>query len=342
MKKTILIIIALACLMPAIAEEHKEKKNKVNYHPEIHGTIRGKYEYQPESNTGRFQVRNVRVSVNGKVAPIVSYKAEIDLSDEGQIKMKEATAKLTPFKNFDFSIGMMRVPFTIDAHRSPHLQYFANRSFIAKKYANIRDVGASLGYKIECAVPITLQAGVFNGSGLTDQKDFWSNSINYSAKAQFQLFKGFNLVLSSMKTKPDAISINTYDVGATYKNGRWIVEAEYLYRHYAKDAFQDVNAFNSFVCYDQPLKKVFSKISFLSRFDYMQGTSDGKTFDETTGKLTLTDAQRKRITGGITLSIDKPFISDIRLNYEHYFYRAGVTPKVSEQSKLVAELVVRF
>ena len=32
--------------------------------------------------------------------------------------------------------------FTIDAHRSPHLQYFANRSFIAKQVGNVRDVGA--------------------------------------------------------------------------------------------------------------------------------------------------------------------------------------------------------
>ncbi len=41
----------------------------------------------------------------------------------------------------------MRVPFTIDAHRSPHLQYFANRSFIAKQVGNVRDVGAVIGWK---------------------------------------------------------------------------------------------------------------------------------------------------------------------------------------------------
>ena len=56
---------------------------------------------------------------------------------------------------------------------------------------NVRDVGATLGYKIDGSLPLTLQAGVFNGSGLTDQKDFWTNNINYSAKAQWQLPKGF-------------------------------------------------------------------------------------------------------------------------------------------------------
>ena len=70
-----------------------------------------------------------------------------------------------------------------------------------------------------------------------------------------------------------------YDGGITYKSGRWTAEAEYLYKHYTKDAFRDVNAFDGFICYDLPLKKIFSKISFLGRFDYMGDHSDG-TADE--------------------------------------------------------------
>ena len=44
--------------------------------PEIHGTIRGKYEYQTETSESRFEVRNARFSVSGNVHPIVAYKAE--------------------------------------------------------------------------------------------------------------------------------------------------------------------------------------------------------------------------------------------------------------------------
>lgn len=65
----------------------------------------------------------------------------------------------------------MRVPFTIDAHRSPHLQYFANRSFIAKQVGNVRDVGASASWTFNDRMPITLEGGIFNGSGLTNQKN---------------------------------------------------------------------------------------------------------------------------------------------------------------------------
>lgn len=119
----------------------KEKLESKDYLPEIHGTIRGKYEYQTTMGAGRFEVRNARVSVTGNVLPIVAYKAEIDLSDEGSIKMLDAYARLFPAKGLTVTAGQMRVPFTIDAHRSPHQQYFANRSFIAKQVGNVRDVG---------------------------------------------------------------------------------------------------------------------------------------------------------------------------------------------------------
>ena len=103
------------------------------YRHRIGRTIRGKYEYQTTTDEQRFQVRNARISLDGKVHELVGYKAEIDLSDEGQIKMLDAYARITPMKDFNVTIGQMRVPFTIDAHRSPHQQYFANRSFIAKQ-----------------------------------------------------------------------------------------------------------------------------------------------------------------------------------------------------------------
>ena len=88
----------------------------------------------------------------------VDYKAEIDLSDEGAIKMLDAYARLHLVqRKLRFTIGQMRVPFTIDAHRSPHQQYFANRSFIAKQAGNVRDVGATLGWTFGETVPVTLE-----------------------------------------------------------------------------------------------------------------------------------------------------------------------------------------
>ena len=134
----------------------KQTMELKDYLPEIHGTIRGKYEFQTETNESRFEVRNARFSVSGNVHPIVAYKAEIDLSDEGSIKMLDAYARVFPVKDLNFTIGQMRVPFTIDAHRSPHQQYFANRSFIAKQVGNVRDVGFTGCYTQKEGLPFIL------------------------------------------------------------------------------------------------------------------------------------------------------------------------------------------
>lgn len=342
-KKLILPLLALCVGLPL----HAQEEDKVDLTPKVHGTIRGKYEYQTEEGNGRFQVRNARVSLEGKVAKAVEYKAEIDLSDEGQIKMLDAYTKIKPVRGFDFTIGQMRVPFTIDAHRSPHQQYFANRSFIAKQVGNVRDVGATLGYSFNVGIPIILQAGMFNGSGLTNQKDFWTNNINFSAKAQFFIPRGFNITLSTQKIRPDHISVMMYDAGAYYHAHGWHIEAEYLFKHYEDNAFKNVHAFDAFVNYDIPLRKCFfTKISPLLRYDYMSDHSDGMRYldgeENTEGSLMINDYQRSRITGGLTFSIAKPFISDIRLNYEKYFYRSGAVAKPSERDKIVIEVMTRF
>lgn len=327
--------MVFACLtMSIIAQDFK---------PEIHGTIRGKYEYQTQEGEGRFQVRNARFSLSGNVVDAVSYKAEIDLSDEGSIKMLDAYTRITPLKAFNFTIGQMRVPFTIDAHRSPHQQYFANRSFIAKQVGNVRDVGATLGYTLNAGFPIILEAGLFNGSGLTNQKDYWTKGVNFSAKAQLFFPKGFNLTLSTQKIKPANTTIMMYDAGVYYHAHGWHVEAEYLYKHYSHEDYHDVNAIDAFVNYDIPLrgnKNLIKTISPLVRYDYMSDHSDGKPNED--GLLTTDEYKRSRITGGVTLSLAKPFISDIRINYEKYLYRDGAIVKPSEHDKFVIEFMTRF
>lgn len=188
---------------------------------------------------------------------------------------------------------------------------------------------------------------MFNGSGLTNQKDFWTNNINFSAKAQIFIPHGFNITLSTQKIRPDHIAVMMYDAGAYYHAHGWHVEAEYLFKHYEDNAFKNVHAFEAFVNYDIPLRKCFfTKISPLLRYDYMSDHSDGMRYldgeENTEGSLIINDYQRSRITGGLTFSIAKPFISDIRLNYEKYFYRSGAIAKPSERDKIVIEVMTRF
>ncbi len=152
----ILIVFHGSLLLWAATADAAEHSDWI---PTIHGTVRGKFEYQSDLSATRFEVRNARVSVDG-LLPFgivdtlssgiilkrgVRYKAEIDLSDEGTIKMLDAYVQVRPFRSLHFTLGQMRVPFSIDAHRSPHQLYFANRSFIAKQVGNVRDVGLTAG-----------------------------------------------------------------------------------------------------------------------------------------------------------------------------------------------------
>lgn len=339
------------------------------YKPSIHGTIRGKFERQFSSSDNhdeeaastdaqRFEVRNARISVDGLLNERISYKAEIDLCDEGAIKMLDAygRVKLTP--KLDVQIGQYRVPFTIDAHRSPHQQYFANRSFIAKQVGSIRDVGLSVTYTMprnEIGWGNIVQGGLFNGSGLTGQKDYWTSSINFSLKEQLLMPQGWLLEASMQKVRPDGVTIMMYDGALQWHNRSWICEAEYVYKNYAHNAFDGVNAVDAFVCYDQWLKgrpaadQLLQKISYLARFDYMGDNSDGFHYLDGSKSsapeavLRINDAARKRLTAGITLSFgQKAFTADLRLNYEKYFYDEGAKIKTSEHDKVVAELMVRF
>ncbi len=274
-------------------------------------------------------------------------KMEIDRSDEGVIKMVDAYAGARIYKGLTFNIGYMRVPFTIDAHRSPHLQLFANRSFIAKQVGNVRDVGATLGWEFGTKVPVNLQVGVFNGSGLDeDLQQYWTRSFNYSFKAQVGFARGFNLVASYQTTRPQHVRLHLYDVGINYKSGRWQAEGEFLRKEYG-DEFEGVNAFNVFASYGLPVygATALKKVSFLGRWDHMSDHSNGLAGPG--NQLIVNDTKRHRATAGVTFSLGLPFTADIRLNYEKYFYGADnetrpVTPGPSDHDKIVVEFMAHF
>ena len=172
--------------------------------------------------------------------------------------------------------------------------------------------------------------------------------MNFSAKAQAFLPHGFNITLSTQKIKPSDVAVMMYDAGAYWHRSGWHIEAEYLYKHYADDAFSAVHAFDSFVSYDFKTgeRNLIRYVTPLLRYDYMSDHSDGLRYadgkEDKSGSLIVNDPQRSRITAGVTLSMKKPFVSDIRINFEKYFYRNKSLAHVSERDKIVVELMTRF
>lgn len=336
-------------------QEVQQKDSVRHEHiPHLHGILRGKYEYEPDAGS-RFEVRNARMSISGAFPLRSEYKVEVDLCDESQIKMKDAWVRMNPWQTLRVSIGQQRMPFSIDAHRNPSAQYFANRSVIAKQVGDVRDVGAQVGYDFmnkKGRKVLSVDAGIFNGSNIDNQKTAWFSSPSYSARIQYYPVKGMAIVpsIQHQQIANREAAYTSLDFGSFYETNCFHCEAEYLHKFYTKEAFDDCNAVDVMVIYKTPLhckssnKSPFvNGISYLLRYDYMDNHSDGKEGLGTDGKLQLSDYARNRLTAGITLHIDnKYFPTDLRLNYEKYWYRADAVPKESEQDKFVCELMIKF
>lgn len=316
-----------------------KKMEPKDYIPEIHGTLRGRYEYCTTLDASRFQVRNARVSFTGNVHPLVAYKAEIDLSDAGITRMLDAYIRVFPLKGLAFTLGQMKVPFSTDNLRSPHTLYFANRSFIAKEIAGLRDVGFTAGYTLTEKFPFSLVAGVYNGEGIYHQKD-WHNTMCFATRATFDPSPYINISINFQSFEPDSVRMNAYDIGLLSTFFGVHAELEYLYKTYNGNLFKPAHSFTGLLSYDLPLPKVFSKISFLARYDMM--TDHNRGYKNELGQYVTDDFARQRVTGGVTLSLSKPVLADLRINYEKFFYTDWNVADPSELDKLVIELVVRF
>ena len=351
--------------LSALEGKLQQMADKQKYVPQIHGILRGKYEYEPDLGASRFEVRNARLSADGTLSLRSSYKLEVDLCDESAIKMKDAWVRVNPISTLRITLGQQRMPFSIDAHRNPSAQYFANRSFIAKQVGDMRDVGAAVGYSPLLTSPrggkieMHFDAGIYNGSNLDNQKSAWFTSPAYSARAQFIYTSPRGGRVGAVPSVQHQLIANreasymSIDFGAYYETGGLHIEAEYLRKFYAKHAFDPCNAFNAMAIYKTPLKKTgyLNGLSCLLRYDYMDNHSDGKKgfsaplpseAEHPAQRLLMSDAQRHRLTAGLTFHVANPYFpTDIRLNYEKYWYPHGGA-KESEQDKLVAELMIRF
>lgn len=84
-------VLSFLCMFGSYCSTYGQVKG-----PTIHGILRGKYEYQPDLDASRFEVRNARLSAEGSLPYRSSYKLEVDLCDESSIKMKDAWVRVNP------------------------------------------------------------------------------------------------------------------------------------------------------------------------------------------------------------------------------------------------------
>lgn len=338
---TTYLLYTAACLLLTTANaKASETDADISYKPNIHGTVRPRFEMETDGGKARFQIRNARLSIDGKIAKSIDYYFNADFCDRGHIKILDSWARIKITERLAFQAGQFRMPFGVDPFRGPHTYLFANRSFIGRQVCNVRAVGAKIAYSFN-QLPLTIEGGVFNPTPIDNHTE-WNGDMAYAAKATWNI-DNISLSTGIQSIIPDEIRANLIDGAIAWKYDRWTVEGEYMNKHYTNSAHKTCHAWLAFADYEMPIKcGLFNRLSFQARYDGMTDHSNA-TRDEN-GKLFTTDPARNRITIGATIGYVKAknMFLDFRLNYEKYFYHNGVVATTGNGDKVVAEMVLRF
>ena len=336
------LMILLLSLPAAVHAADNAADAEFSYVPEIHGAMRARYEMDLNDEASRFQVRNVRVTLNGKVAPSIDYFVQTDLCDRGKMKILDAWGRIGIIRGLDFQAGQFRLPFGTECFRAPANYIFANRSFIGKQMCNVRGVGAKLSYTLPLTASqrLGIEGGAFNPTSIADH-DVWVKRLSYAGKLTYTIGK-VSMVTGIQSIVPDIVRTNLWAASVTWNPGRLTLEGEYMHKHYTHDAARASQGWVMWADYAFPVKAgVFNRASVQARWDGMTPHSSGTGDSE--GHLTFNDQARNRVTAGATLTYAyKALHCDLRLDYEKYFYHSGALVPPGDGDKICAEMVIRF
>lgn len=311
LRKTLFLLLFIPfALNNCFAQTSDHSDSLKVYLPKLDVLLKTKVEFDLESHKMRFEVRNARFGARGNINKYIGYRAEVDLSDEGKIKMLDAYVKINPIANLNVYLGQRKVPFGSDYLRSPAENIFANRSFVAK-YTNdgLRDIGFVINYRLLFSIPFDVWVAAMNGTGNNNPQ--WIDQPTYSARLTFEPLKNFRLAgnyyQGSTLIEKD---LTMYGGEIRFQTERFLIESEYINRHFSdtslvnkvENGFYVHSYYNFFTG-----AKMIQIISPVIRWDFM---SEG---------IEIKDKLAERLTTGVNFGFEpKQFKAEIRLNYEKY------------------------
>lgn len=333
------LLTGLMLFMTFVAFGAEADTTRVDRMPHFHGALRARYELATEHGDQRFQMRNARFTIDGRISQAIDYFVQTDLCDRGKIKILDAWGRLEPVAGWSIQGGQFRMPFGTDCFRGPANYLFSNRSFIGKNMNNTRGVGAKLAWHHR---GVSLEAGAFNPTSISDQER-WIRTLAYAGKGTVALPGGVTLSAGAQTVSPDSVRINLTGASVGWRHDRLTLEGEYMNKHYTRSRHRAAHAWNIFADYGFPLRAgIFNRASAQARWDGMTAHSTGQR--DGSGQIHTDDPARQRITLGGTLTYTyKALHCDLRVDYEKYFYHHNASaPNPDAADKVCAELVVRF
>lgn len=314
--------------------------DSIDYRPKIHGVVRTSMEVATEAGDYRFQVRNARLSVKGNIASTISYFINTDFCDQGKIKILDVWGRISLADGLALQAGQFRMPFGVESFRGPLNYIFANRAFIGKQMCNVRAVGIKACYEFP-TIPLSIEAGAFNPTTIGDHSG-WHNTMACAGKISYRI-GNVTLTTGVQSIIPEAVRTNLIDACISWESGRWLIEGEYMNKHYTRSSHKTCHGYNLYADYRMPINAgIFNRLSFQGRLDGMTDHSNSRFNDE--GTLSTDDPARNRISAGTTISHikSKNLFLDLRANYEKYFFHKNADRTPYDGDKAVIEMVLRF
>ncbi len=345
-------ILLLSLLFSTSALAQEDAQTEVDLTPQIFGSVRAKYEQSTETGLHRFNVRNSRLGVKGFTSEHMSYAIQIDFNNEGKVSILDSYVAYEA-GNFKFSLGQQQYHFNADLDRGPSSSLFSNRSFLSKYLTTYydddsvstigsRDIGAMIGYKFPTTLPISLTAGLMNGSGANNPE--WTESVNFVGRLAVGSQKGLQGAVSYYTgTTPLAQDIMMYGAELRYAGKDFLIESAFAERRLEQDGEQTLTVahVHGYYTFHMPKKSAVEYIAPHLRWD----TGNGIEFINQES-LNVDRYDSNRITVALNIGFAKKWIgSEIRLAYEEYIVGTSHTDSAINpllQDKYTIEFITSF
>lgn len=303
---------------------------------QVDGTLKNKYEYATETGNSRFSVRNSRIGVKGVINSFASYRAQLELSDNGDFKVLDLYGTLMPAEGLNLMLGQMGIPLFNSYITSPGSMMFANRAFIGKYFLSTRDLGVMATCNFRMGnLPVKLEGGLFNGNAINDP--VWKEKLSYGGRIGLGSMRGARVTAKMYNyPKDETKQFFIYGADFRYATSNWKVETEVMKRESKTEAFSDLLSYYiQSACYLPIKTRFFDQLIPALRWDAVDETFDQDGFDV------------NRLTGGLGFGLNRNGYSSIlRFDYEWYMVDNAMTifaenPEM-DSNKLTVELLITF
>ena len=305
----------------------------------VDGWLKGKYEYATSADKSRFSVRSSRIGVKGNLTKQFSYRALVELNDNGALKPLDLYAGFNPIEGLTITFGQRTIPLFNAYTVIPADLMFSNRAFLGKYLMATRDIGVLAMYAFNIGtLPASAEFGLYNGNVINDPA--WHDTPSYGGRLAFGNMKGFRTTYKfynhTSQKNPD-IHYLTYGADLRYEGDNWKAETEIMKRDDKALDMENLLSYYLQGAYAFPLKEhyIFKSVVPAFRWEGIDLKSDLKGFDV------------NRLTLGLGFGLTKEHFSSIlRFDYEKYLVnnRLGImslTPEM-DSDKFTVELLLRF